>query len=155
MEKSTYPGTIWIHRFGGREVGGREGGLKTSRGHQLHASPPGRHRLLTVRITPWRRWQHPGSFYISWLRDKQQSSHFSKPAPSWNIVLWLHEGINQLSRSFALVPLMTPQHWWCRAALNIPHLLIFLGAARIQSTELNYLASMICNSHLLWWLMLK
>lgn len=26
MEKSTYPGAIWIHRFGGREFGEREGG---------------------------------------------------------------------------------------------------------------------------------
>lgn len=155
MEKSTYPGAIWIHRFGGREAGERERGLKPGWVHQLHASPPGRHRLLTVRITPWRRWQHPGSFYISRLRGKQQSSGFSKPGLSWNIVLWLREAINQLSENFALVPPLALQHWWCRAALNIPHLLIFLGTARIQSTELNYLASMICNSHLLWWLMLK
>lgn len=88
-------------------------------------------------------------------KSKQQSSGFSKPAPSWNIVLCFHEGINQLSTSFALVPLLTLQHWWCRAVLNIPHLLILLGAAHIQNTELNYLASMICNSQLLWWLMLK
>lgn len=92
---------------------------------------------------------------ILYLTTKRQSSGFSNPALSWNIVLWLHEAINQLSTNFALVPPLTLQHWWCRAALNIPHLLIFLGTARIQSTELNYLASMICNSHLLWWLMLK
>lgn len=127
MEKSTYPGAIWIHRFGGREVGEREEGLKPGWVHQLQASPPGRHRLLTAGITPWRRWQHPGSFYISWLRGKQQSSGFSKPALSWNIVLRLHEAINQLSTNSALVPPLTLQHWWCRAALNIPHLLIFLG----------------------------
>lgn len=86
---------------------------------------------------------------ILYLTTKRQSSGFSNPALSWNIVLWLHEAINQLSTNFALVPPLTLQHWWCRAALNIPHLLIFLGTARIQSTELNYLASMICNSHLL------
>lgn len=67
---------------------------------------PLRHRLLSDRITPRRRWQPPGLFYASWLRDKEV---FWSQLSVWISCCGSDERINQLSKSFAPAPFLTLQ----------------------------------------------
>lgn len=154
MEKTTYPGAIWIHRFGGREFGEREGGLNTGQG--ISSMP---HPLAGTGC--WLSESHHregGNTQAHFISHDQEANSKAQVFQSQLPAGILCCGSMKASISSVQALLLFPswlQHWWCRAVLNIPHLLILLGTAHIQNTELNYLAPMICNSHLLWWLTLK